>query len=100
MCFLPPTSHLLLLASCLVPLFLLTVTLLREQAAAALAKLARDNDETRGAIVSSIVSDSPAAQAGFEREDIVLEINGEQVDGSRDLTRRVGAFSAGRLAAA
>lgn len=56
---------------------------------------ALDLDETRGAIVSSIVSDSPAAQAGFEREDIVLEINGEQVDGSRDLTRRVGAFSAG-----
>jgi len=52
-------------------------------------------EETGGAIVSSIVSDSPAAQAGFEREDIVLEINGEAVDGSRDLTRRVGAFAAG-----
>lgn len=52
-------------------------------------------EETRGAIVSSIVADSPAAEAGFEREDIVLEINGEEVDGSRDLTRRVGAFSAG-----
>ncbi|WP_291844048.1 Do family serine endopeptidase [Maricaulis sp.] len=52
-------------------------------------------EETRGAIISSIVQGGPADQAGFEREDVVLEINGEEVDGSRDLTRRVGNIQAG-----
>ena len=49
----------------------------------------------RGAIISSIVQGGPADEAGFEREDVVLEINGEEVDGSRDLTRRVGNIQAG-----
>jgi serine protease Do len=52
-------------------------------------------DEPRGAIVSSIVSGGPAAAGGFEREDVVLQINGQEVDGSRDLTRRVAALAAG-----
>jgi serine protease Do len=52
-------------------------------------------EEPRGAIVSSIVSGGPAARGGFEREDVVLQINGEDVDGSRDLTRRVAALAAG-----
>lgn len=52
-------------------------------------------EETRGAIISSIVAGGPAEQAGFEREDIVLEVNGEEVEGSRDLTRRIGDIQAG-----
>ncbi|WP_300543460.1 Do family serine endopeptidase [Maricaulis sp.] len=52
-------------------------------------------DEPRGAIVSSIVAGGPADEAGFEREDIVLEVNGEEVEGSRDLTRRIGDLQAG-----
>ncbi len=52
-------------------------------------------DDTTGAIVSSIVEGGPAARGGFEREDVVLEINGEAVDGSRDLTRRVGNIAVG-----
>ena len=45
--------------------------------------------------MSSIVAGGPADAAGFEREDVVLDVDGEAVAGSRDLTRRVGAFSAG-----
>ncbi|MHA6288286.1 Do family serine endopeptidase [Maricaulis sp. CAU 1757] len=52
-------------------------------------------EEVEGAIVSSIVSGGPADRAGFEREDVVLEVNGEAVEGSRDLTRRIGNISAG-----
>ena len=52
-------------------------------------------EEARGAIVSSITAGGPAAEAGFEREDVILEVNGDAVDGSRDLTRRVGSFAAG-----
>jgi len=51
-------------------------------------------EEARGAIVSSITAGGPAADAGFEREDVILEVNGEPVEGSRDLTRRVGSFAA------
>ncbi|MBR9825559.1 MAG: Do family serine endopeptidase, partial [Alphaproteobacteria bacterium] len=52
-------------------------------------------DEARGAIISSIVAEGPADNAGFEREDVILEVNGEAVDGSRELTRRIGEFAAG-----
>ncbi|WP_203294261.1 Do family serine endopeptidase [Maricaulis parjimensis] len=56
---------------------------------------ALDLEETRGAIVSSIVSGGPADRAGFEREDVVLQVNGEDVESSRDLTRRIADISAG-----
>ena len=52
-------------------------------------------EETRGAIVSSIVSGGPADRAGFEREDIVLQVNDEDVETSRDLTRRIGNIAVG-----
>jgi len=52
-------------------------------------------DETYGAIVSSIVADGPADDAGFQRQDVILEVDGERVEGSRELTRRIGEYSAG-----
>jgi serine protease Do len=52
-------------------------------------------DEPVGAIISSIVADGPADEAGFQRRDVILEVNGEAVEGSRDLTRRIGQFNAG-----
>ena len=52
-------------------------------------------EETRGASVSSIVAGGPADRAGFEREDVILEVNGDRVEGSRDLTRRIGDIQAG-----
>lgn len=55
-------------------------------------------DEPTGAIVSSIVSGGPADEAGFEREDVVIEIDGDAIESSRDLTRRVGAIDAGETA--
>ncbi|WP_421792234.1 Do family serine endopeptidase [Hyphobacterium sp.] len=52
-------------------------------------------ESSRGAIVSSIVSGGPADRAGFERSDVVTAINGEAVESSADLTRRVAQFAAG-----
>lgn len=52
-------------------------------------------DEARGAIISSIVAGGPADRAGFQREDVVLDVNGEPVEGNRDLTRRVAGFASG-----
>lgn len=48
-----------------------------------------------GAIVSSIVAGGPADEGGFEREDVILAVNGEDVESSRDLTRRIGDIAAG-----
>lgn len=52
-------------------------------------------DEQRGAIVSSIVAGGPADEAGFERMDVITAVNGQSVDGSAELTRRVGSIGAG-----
>ena len=55
-------------------------------------------EEPTGAIISSIVSGGPADEAGFERQDVVLEIDGEAVEDARDLTRRVGNIAVGEQA--
>lgn len=52
-------------------------------------------DERRGAIVSSIVAGGPADRAGFRRMDVITAVNGEEVDSSAALTRRVGSYAAG-----
>ena len=52
-------------------------------------------EASSGAIISSVVAGGPADQAGFEREDVVLAINGQTVENSRDLTRRIGDLTVG-----
>jgi len=55
--------------------------------------------DAKGAIVASVVPNSPAAKAGFAQGDIVVAINGKSVEDSRDLSRRVAAIPAGATAA-
>lgn len=52
-------------------------------------------DVDSGAIISSIVAGGPADEAGFEREDVVIAIDGEAIESSRDLTQRVARIAAG-----
>ncbi len=52
-------------------------------------------DEPKGAIVASVTPDGPAAKGGLRAGDIVVRLNGQTVDGSRDLTRMVGEARAG-----
>jgi len=47
-------------------------------------------DRPRGALVSRVLPDSPAADAGFEVGDIILRFNGEKVERSKDLPPLVG----------
>jgi len=42
-----------------------------------------------GALVSDLTPGGPAAKAGIERGDIILEMNGQPVNGSEDLSVRV-----------
>ncbi len=53
-------------------------------------------DEARGALVSSVVPDGPAARAGIQQGDVILTFEGDRIEDSRDLTQRVGATAIGR----
>jgi serine protease Do len=54
--------------------------------------------QSKGAIVASVVPGGPASKAGFEQGDVVVAINGKDVEDNRDLTRRVAALPAGTRA--
>jgi serine protease Do len=54
--------------------------------------------DAKGAIVANVVDDSPAAKAGFQQGDVILALNGSEVDDQRDLTRKVGSLRAGERA--
>jgi serine protease Do len=45
---------------------------------------------SRGAVVSDVNPDTPAAKAGLKPEDVVVAVDGNSVDSSRALTRSVG----------
>jgi serine protease Do len=53
---------------------------------------------TKGAIVASVVGNSPASQAGIHQGDVIVGLNGSDIADSRDLTRRVANLSAGSKA--
>ena len=52
--------------------------------------------DVRGAEVTSVVTDSPAAKAGFKEGDVVLDFNGQPVEGGEQLSRMVRETPIGR----
>lgn len=54
--------------------------------------------EERGVEIKMIEPDSPAAKAGFKEGDVVLEYNGQQVEGKDQFQRLVRETPAGRQA--
>jgi serine protease Do len=50
---------------------------------------------TTGALVNDVTPGGPAQRGGLRPGDVVTALNGEAVDGSTDLTRRVGAARVG-----
>ena len=52
--------------------------------------------ETKGALVTSVTDDSPAAKAGIKQGDVITEYDGRKVNGSDDLPRLVAETTAGR----
>ena len=48
-------------------------------------------DRERGALVADVMADTPAAKAGIERGDIIVEFNGRKIEEMNDLPRVVAA---------
>ena len=52
--------------------------------------------DVRGAVVTLIDHDAPAAQAGVRVNDVVLQVNGQAVEGAEQFTRMLREVPAGR----
>jgi len=51
----------------------------------------------KGALVGSVVPDSPGAKAGLQRGDVITELNGQPVIGPNDLRLKVAAMAPGTV---
>jgi serine protease Do len=52
----------------------------------------------KGALVAEAQPDSPASAAGIKSGDVILGIDGDRIDGPRDLARKVAALGPGKKA--
>ncbi len=52
--------------------------------------------DTKGAYVGEVTPDGPAQRAGVQVGDIVVQVNGRNIDGSTELRRMVAATEAGQ----
>lgn len=55
-----------------------------------------EESRVRGALVSTVFPGSPAARAGIKQGDIIVSLNGERIDGSRQLSRGVATLPPGQ----
>jgi serine protease Do len=53
--------------------------------------------QARGALITDVIADSPAARSGLLEGDIILEINGQPLDDSRSLSLKISMTAPGTL---
>jgi S1-C subfamily serine protease len=58
-----------------------------------------DIEEHKGALVADVVAGDPADMAGIRPKDIIVEVNGQKVEDSRELLRLVAGLHVGETAA-
>jgi serine protease Do len=51
--------------------------------------------ETRGALVGNVEPDTPAARAGLKQGDVIIAINGQQVEDARTLSLKIAELAPG-----
>ncbi len=51
--------------------------------------------ETRGALIGDVTAGAPAAKAGLEKGDVVLQLNSQPIESSRDLQLKVAMMAPG-----
>jgi serine protease Do len=51
--------------------------------------------QTSGALISSVASDSPAAKSGLQMGDVITAVDGQKVDDDRALQLKIGGMSPG-----
>ena len=51
-----------------------------------------------GVVVGKVIPDSPAAKAGLKENDVVIEINGQRIEGTAQFRRMIREIPAGRTA--
>ncbi len=54
-------------------------------------------DDQEGAYIAEVTPGAPAEQAGLRADDIVVAVNGESIESSTELTRRVGQAKPGDM---
>ena len=47
---------------------------------------------TKGALIGDVLPDNPAAKAGMKPGDVILSVNGETIENSNDLLRKIAAI--------
>ncbi len=57
-----------------------------------------ENKNKKGVLVTEVFEGDPADQAGIEPKDIILEVNGEKIETTRDLTRIIADIGVGKQA--
>ena len=61
------------------------------------ADVAAENDlnVTEGALITEVIADSPAAEAGLQVNDVIIAVSGDPVDAGRTLRERLLAYAPG-----
>jgi C-terminal processing protease CtpA/Prc len=54
-----------------------------------------DLEVTEGALITAVLPDSPAAEAGLQVDDVVVAVEGDAVDARRTLRERLLAYDPG-----
>ena len=54
-------------------------------------------DPYQGVLISKVEDDTPAAEAGLEREDIILEVDGERMKSADELRNRIAEYAPGTM---
>ncbi|MGM0427785.1 MAG: Do family serine endopeptidase [Thermodesulfobacteriota bacterium] len=52
-------------------------------------------EDVEGVLITKIFPGDPAAKAGIQTNDIILEVNGQKVDSSRELSQMIANFDVG-----